>query len=544
LTDFSARHSIADVSRAPYKTKRANPAWCEIAAGCAVALSVSAAGAYTPDDPEVRQAVTRAAAFLETATDNRLGAKALAARVMFYLDRADDPVVADAVEAARRELAGGGVEESRIYSLGLAVVLLAELNEPAQRELLEGLVAMLVDRQKPHGGWGYPNRPTGDTSMTQYAVYGLWNAGRAGIAVEDRVWRQAIDWLTRTQDPSGGWGYQGNDPGGAALVRQTEVRRSLTEGALASLLLGGERFGLWQFGEALPQVAPQLRPVDVVRNARRPPPFDAARCRTAIEAGVRWDEASPEPIYNSFPAYHLYTIERYRSFQAASRRGDGPREVADEEWYDEGVRYLLKSQQRDGGWSLPEGPVPGTGFAALFLLRATRRTLESAPKIGAGTLVGGRGLPKADEPPARGPNPAAKPPGPAAEMAALVRRLDDPQFLAALSAAETQGRVADAPPPDELRKRLVALAKSDSPDAQAAALTALSRTNDLDHVPLLIESLLDPRPQVHQAACDALRYLARESNEIGRPLPADEPSRLAEASRRRAWFQSIRPPAK
>jgi hypothetical protein len=488
----------------------------------------------------VQESVARAAAFLENASDERLGAKALAARVMMYLGKPEHPLVTEALEAARRELAGGGVEETRIYSLGLAIVMLAELDDSRHRELLDGLTAMLVKLQKPHGGWGYPNRTTGDTSMTQYAVYGLWNAGRTGVLVDDRVWAQAIDWLIRTQDPGGGWGYQGNDPGGAALVRQQEIRRSISEGALASLYLGGERFGLWRFGETTePEVAPQLRPVAARDLVRRKPPFDAARCRAAVAAGCRWDDASQEPIYPGFPCYHLYTIERYRTFRGAAEKSN------DEKWYDDGVAYLLKTQRPSGEWATPEGPVPATGFAALFMLRATRKAIEPVPRIGGGTLVGGRGLPTVAAEPNRGrPATAAAAQAPVADLAALARRLSDPRFLAALSTAETQTPVADVPPPDALRKQLIALARSESAAEQAAALTALSRTGELDHVPLLIEALVDPRPQVHQAAIDGLRYLARESDEIGRRLPPDEPSRAAEAAKRRAWFRSIRPPAK
>src|SRR5207245_2523253 len=113
--------------------------------------------------------------------------KALAARVMIYLGKSDHPCIADALGAVRRELAGGGDEASRVYSVGLATAMVAELDVDQHRAELEGLAALLVKLQKPHGGWGYPNQPTGDTSMTQYAVYGLWTAARAGVNVEEKV---------------------------------------------------------------------------------------------------------------------------------------------------------------------------------------------------------------------------------------------------------------------------------------------------------------------------------------------------------------------
>lgn len=501
-----------------------------------------AAGAYTPDSPEVRRAVDRGAAFLATAEDGRLGAKALAARVMIYLGRPEHPCVAAAREAVRRELAGAGDEQTRIYSLGLAMAMLAELDDERHRTELENLTKLLVSLQKPHGGWGYPGRSTGDTSMTQYAVYGLWNAARAGVAVDDDVWSRAVDWLLRTQDPGGGWGYQGTEGESDKLVAQSEIRRSMTEAALASLYLGGERFRLVRFGQEEPSVAPQLRPMMTPPKPPPAAPFGTARFEAALEAGNRWDRETREPIYAAFPCYHLYTIERYQTFRSAAQKTSSHEADA---WYDAGVEYLLKTQNTDGAWSSPEGPTAATGFAVLFLLRTTRTAIRTVEGIGSGTLVGGRGLPRIEAGTGAERSPSAAPLAtPGRDLAALARKLEDPQFMAALAGAESQSPLADAPPPSEFRKQLAELAESENPTEQAAALTALGRLDDFDRVPLLIAALSDARPPVHQAAVDALRFLARRADEIGRPLPSDEASRLAEATRWREWYRAIRPPAK
>jgi len=527
-----------------------------IAAAWLLGGFLSTTSAYTPDSPEVKRAVARAAAFVEQAEDARLGAKALAGRVMIYLGKPDHPRVVEAVAAVRREIAGDAYDETRVYSLGLALAMLAELDAAEHRAELDGLTKKLVALQKPHGGWGYPHRPRGDTSMTQYALYGLWNAARAGTEVDDAVWSRAVAWLLRTQDPGGGWGYQGKEGDGDRLVPQIEIRLSMTEAALASLYLGGERFGIWKFTPREPDVGPPFRAVaEPTTSATTPktPPFSAARYRAALTTGERWDRESTEPLYASFPCYHLYTIERFHTFRTAATKT-----AADDAWYDSGVDYLLKSQQSDGSWATPEGPVPATAFAVLFLMRATRIALPPLDFAGTGTLVGGRGLPL---PQAMGnadgggtttgatsnrePNSASKP---SEELEALLRRLDDPAFLAAISGVErmtaTTASTSDAPAPSELRNRLIALAKSDSADEQAAALRGLGRSENFDDVPLLIEALRDPRPAVHQAAVDALRYLARRSEEIGKPLPSNEPARLAEATRWVEWFRAIRPPAR
>ena len=502
-------------------------------------LNAASVRAYTPDSPEVRQSIARAATFLEKADDQRLGAKALAARVMVYLGRPEHPIVAKAVAAAKLDLDGVGVaEETRIYSLGIAVAFLAELDAERHGEELRRLIQLLLDRQKANGSWGYPGREQGDTSMTQYAVYGLWIAAQNGVTIEPNVWSRAVVWLLRTQDPGGGWGYQGTLSGGTSLVPQSEIRRSMTEAALATLYLGGERFGVWKFQRDDPSISKLLKRVEVKKPAPAPP-FDVGRYRSALDGGNRWDQETKEPIFASFPCYHLYTIERYHSFRDAAL--GTPSNAG---WYDQGTDYLLKSQRPDGSWTTPEGPVAATSFAALFLLRTTRAAIQKVDLIGAGTLVGGRGLPIGAAPAATatGTRPASiGTTSPNDDLLSLTKKLQDPAFLASISDVERRGPQADAPPPSKLKQQLIALAKGDSATAQAAALTAMGRTGDLDHVPILIEALRDADPIVHQAAVDGLRYLARRSDEFGRPLPTDEPSRLAEATRWQEWYRTIRP---
>ncbi|MBL8829212.1 MAG: hypothetical protein JNM18_19675, partial [Planctomycetaceae bacterium] len=57
--------------------------------------------------PEIRQAVDRGAAYLDTNDDPRLGARALVGRVMIALQKRDDPKVERAVSAIRADLSSG-----------------------------------------------------------------------------------------------------------------------------------------------------------------------------------------------------------------------------------------------------------------------------------------------------------------------------------------------------------------------------------------------------------------------------------------------------
>ena len=155
-----------------------------------------------------------------------------------------------AVDAIRYMLKQPDMEDgSFIYSLGLSLVFLLELDAEAYSSEIGGVVRLLVQRQKPHGGWGYANRPGGDTSMTQYGVYGLWTAEQHGYTVPDDVWRRALKWLTEVQDVGGAWPYQGEVPAMPERIAQTEVRRSMTEAAMASLYLAGNHYLVYDFRE-------------------------------------------------------------------------------------------------------------------------------------------------------------------------------------------------------------------------------------------------------------------------------------------------------
>ena len=45
------------------------------------------------------------------------------------------------------------------------------------------IAAYLISRQNGNGSWDYSDRNQGDTSISQYAVLGLWEAENAGVDV-------------------------------------------------------------------------------------------------------------------------------------------------------------------------------------------------------------------------------------------------------------------------------------------------------------------------------------------------------------------------
>jgi hypothetical protein len=89
------------------------------------------------------------------------------------------------------------------------------------------------------------------------------------------------------------------------------------------------------------------------------------------------------------PYYALYGIERIGALadQATLGRRD---------WFEEGRRYIAATQGASGGFTGQYGVGPNTAWAVLFLTKSTAKTMRKIQlrRLGAGTLIGGRGLPK------------------------------------------------------------------------------------------------------------------------------------------------------
>ena len=81
-------------------------------------------------------------------------------------------------------------------------------------------------RQSEEGAWSYlgdAEGKHGDTSQTQYVVLALWTAQKQGLIVETEKVAAACNWLLRTQDITGSWGYHGDDPG--SFTRKDQMNK-------------------------------------------------------------------------------------------------------------------------------------------------------------------------------------------------------------------------------------------------------------------------------------------------------------------------------
>lgn len=537
--------------------KTRTTAWASFAAlvvgliaGWGVATPAAAAK-LSSDSPEVQRAIKRAIKFLEsdTATDERLGAKALVGLAL--LKAGADPKHPKIVEAAEsiqkkvrsQSAANLGID---IYSSGLSVIFLITLDSSKYGPEIELILAYLQSVQKPCGGWGYTDRETGDTSMTQYAVLSSWEATQAGFRVPRTMLERVCEWLVRTQDPSGGFAYQGTVAEGSAQVKQSGVRIGMSTAAMGALYICANLLGiaekLVERDEDLPRALKEVRAKEAAIAIDTGSAIEPRRVRSAMSQGNSWMRANydPDPPRSGHIHYYLYALERYWSFREAA---EGER---DERWYGDGARYLVDTQADDGSWCSREGMIiPDTAFGTLFLLRSSKKSIQRAYAFGAGLLVGGRGLPRdVGRVELVGGKVIPRPTPEAARR--LLSVLDDPDHAEHQHALYALGNLT----PEDARilastngDKLRSLAEGGAPGVRVVALRLLAQTRNLDYVPLFIYALGDADASVFAEGCQGLLFLSRQTSSDAIPTNPSAATRQALVEKWKGWYLSIRPDA-
>ncbi len=533
--------------------------WGVLALMAALA-NVHSAAALTPKSPEVEAAVKRGIKFLESgsATDSRLGARALVGLAMLKSGQPlDHPEIVKAIAAIQRAVASGDIKQlpagdDSIYSLGIAAIFLLEFNPIKYEKEIQLLLDYLWMRQKQHGGWGYVQLKTGDTSMTQYAVLCAWEADQLGFKVPPENIDRVAVWLLKTQDPSGAFGYQGLMSDLFTPTPQSSVNHSMTAAGLGSLYVCADLLKL---------TAPIKDPNDDVSSALRRvetpaaggPASEAVKIsfnpkllRAAQARGMGWMGKNYRVDPPHYTLYYMYALERCMTFRelaegrmSRSLKGDGPK------WYNDGARYLMKKQLTNGSWKDDCQPTADTCFAILFLLRSTLATVGKLRPYGDGLLVGGRGLPKDTERAYLKDGEMVVRPlmGPAEQLMKILSEQEEPDWDALATA------VVEAPSQDAVSavekhlERFRELVADESPIARLAAVRALARSRNLDNVPVLIYALSDPDPGVLREARDALRRISRKPLGFGMPEKPSDADRIEATVKWRDWYKGFRPDA-
>lgn len=448
----------------------------------------------------------------------------------------------DAVEGA----------DKSVYEAAAILIVLANGDPEKYKTQIENLTSYIVSRQTPWGSWGYivhSGTPgSGDTSVTQFALLGLWEATNLEIRVSPSVFDRAADWLVKTQKTSGGFVYQ-------PLSNELPESVSLTAAGTGSMLicrsqllrnrpkdpemLGGRPrskllIPIDADGNEIDESDAQTRPRGMVTS------MDALK--RAIERGMSWLAANYglEQMYGHTPYYALYSMERVATLGEVETLGT-------KKWYDMGMTLISSRANQGGMVSAQYGDDVNTAWAILFAARSTRDSVIRAERrrLGAANMLGGIGLPKnLNDLVIRGGRVGVSPMTGAVE--GMLEALNDPnlQETAAIEAGlmDAYGRQgAEALKPH--RDRLIRLTRSPDPQLRLIAVWCLARLGESDVVPLLLGSLEDGDDLVAVEAGKGLQFLSRRLIGFG-PEIAETADRTTatEAKRKsaRAWRDYFR----
>ncbi|MCA1685349.1 MAG: HEAT repeat domain-containing protein, partial [Planctomycetia bacterium] len=392
----------------------------------------------------------------------------------------------------------------------------------------------LMALQKANGSWDYTGRTQGDTSISQYAVLGLWEAENGGATVPPEVWERAAGWFMSSQSAAGSWNYHRDEPGRPETL-------AMTGAGVGSLLICQRQLDRYRRkGDA---ANPLLVPVS---GEGRPARYDVglsnAKLDLAIRRGINWLAANyttgTDAVVGDSPYYALYGVERMGALANRETLGRV-------DWFDQGRRFIRGSQQPDGSWNSSFGAVPNTVWAILFVTKSTAKTLAriNVKSLGAGTLLGGRGLPKdLSSLTVAGGRVVSRPMNGAVE--GMLAVMEDPradQADSALSGLVARYRAEGPAVLRPLKDRFLKMRNDRDPGLRRVAAWALARTGDHDTVPALIDALTDPDESVVVVAREGLQLLSRKIEGHGPPSPSTPGQRREAAERWHAWYRTIRP---
>jgi hypothetical protein len=256
-------------------------------------------------------------------------------------ERADSPAVAAALPHVR------ALPDKQVYVVALKIMVLAQADAQAYAAEINAAARWLAEAQGTHGLWSYtPGEARFDHSNTQFALLGLHAAAEAGVRIPQKVWRDALAGVIRTQKEDGGWSYQN--------VSSQRPYGSMTAAAVADLLILGSQIQSGRERGFRDGAAPNCG-----RYATNRP----------LVGGLGWlgrrFEADRNPGRSGNTHYWLYAVERCGILS-------GQRYFGQHDWYRAGAEFLVRTQRADGTW---DGQLVNTAFALLFLAKGHKPLL-------------------------------------------------------------------------------------------------------------------------------------------------------------------------
>lgn len=272
----------------------------------------------------------------------------------------DDPFVQRGLEYVR------AMDSKKTYAVSLQTMVLCAADPKRDHYQIRENVRLLSKSQVRKGtfkgGWSYSgNAGTADNSNAQFALLALHEAERAGVEVNEQVWRLALNYWIRQQGQDGSWGYKPATKNGPAMV----ATGSMTCAGIASVIIASGQIGDGGAGVANGEIQCCGNQID----------------NDSVKRGVSWlannfsVKRNPSAgRANPWWLYYLYAMERVG-------RMSGQRFIGQHDWYREGAEILIAQQDRaTGGWrgsDTESQPAIGTSLALLFLSKGQRPVLAA-----------------------------------------------------------------------------------------------------------------------------------------------------------------------
>ncbi|REK31314.1 MAG: hypothetical protein DWQ45_02270 [Planctomycetota bacterium] len=510
--------------------------------------------AAAADQAQVQQAITKGTNLLRSEIDKSGGGQKslIAVALIKAKEPPASPAIRAAVDAVLAKIQDGAYEPPsavhiQLYEAGVDAMLLADAvkipdqSDPAYlefvhpyKEQLAAITRYILSYQLSSGAWdyppGHPRGPSaGDTSVTQYAMLGLWAAARAGVEIDPTVWERTIEWHIGRQNRDGGFAYvPGTDHGfgaGRSTLNMTINAVGSTYIALMHLNPGNlpditdpkiaqpagaakkddenVRFGVLEKVD--------VAEVDDTDSDERPQGKIPPATGQLLAAAYNWivPRFRPENDAPGYDAYYYYSLERMAALARMPKIGEA-------DWFNVCADYLIQTQEDDGGWgsSAHVGVGVNTAFAVLFLTRSTAQVVGTpvpADPIGGGLQKGGRGL-------SFDGLGGEKPKQPLAELDDLLDKLSAAGDFTIEEVQEQivkQVQIGDKEALIERKDLLVEYVQHPDAEVRRTAVWALGRTNDLSLAKHLITALDDQDLGVIIEARNALCWLSRKPTGLG-----------------------------
>jgi len=173
-----------------------------------------------PTQEQIDAAVSRGVEFLKkNAAGGLNGTPGLCAYAMVKAGVPhDDPVVVSILDTLVEKVSTGEYVPTvhHIYEASVDLMALEAADPQRYLKEIEAIARYILKQQSAAGYWNYPHLRDdgGDTSITQYAILGLWAASRAGVKIPPGVWERSAAWHMRTQLARGEFTYHpaGDNP--------------------------------------------------------------------------------------------------------------------------------------------------------------------------------------------------------------------------------------------------------------------------------------------------------------------------------------------